>query len=468
MIFDLLSRKQWKRSLPKHIQNLSVIKFLPNNNQQIIAGTKDGKILTIALESQSLAINEEELSGSIKSISFSSISNENSIQYILAATNKKAILFDSQTLKTVKICQYCDNYDFIKQIDFIPINISQQQQQQPQQIFARLSDDSIVIWSDLLNLNVESSSKYFYPLQMREKYLEKNEPIELNLNTKSNDADEYNQLISKITTNYSNGRIKYVAISSDAKQMCISTIDGSLMIFIAAKNDWKLDKIYFTTCMSIRQCIFMCPTPLSNAFLACVTSGLDIILLHLDKPMLKIILQESLTKHIVASSNSLMLGAILSDGECLIFNLPEILKEYDLKSTKDYDAHFISHHNKHTKDGQITQNISRHRLTRILNEFNVYPLKYRTIIWQTLLDLPKNVTEFGLLVEKGFHACTNDYEQRFPSINATEMRKLKCICSFLAHWCKVKLNIILCSIKNNELIFFNLFRYLLNVIIYQN
>lgn len=449
MIFNLPSRKKWKRSLPEHVQNLCVIQFLPNNDKQIIAGTKDGKLLTISIETQSLAVNEENLNGSIKSISFSSISSENSKQYMLAATKNKAILFDIHTLKMIKTFEYSDNYASIKEIDFVPIHLSSQQQ-----IFAHLSDDSIIIWSNLLNLDAESSTKQlYYPLEMKRKYLETHEPIDLNVNAKSNDVDKdkSNQLLKAVTKNYSNGRMKCVTFSSFTKELCISTIDGSLLIFNCNKNDWKLDKVYVTSCMFISQCIFICPTPLSCTFLVCVTGDSDIILLYLGSPILKIVIQESLTKHIVVSSNSLMLGATLSDGECLIYNLADIVMEYETKLVKvrrksNCDKQIVS--NKQLFDTQITQQtISRQRLVRILNELNVYPTKYRTIIWQTLLNLPKNGTEFGLLVNKGLHSCTDDYEKQYPWIHASEMRKLKCISSFLAHWCKVS-QFLLYNFKN--------------------
>lgn len=75
------------------------------------------------------------------------------------------------------------------------------------------------------------------------------------------------------------------------------------------------------------------------------------------------------------------------------------------------------------------------RLRRILMQYGEYPDKFRSIIWRSLLDTPRNKTAYAALVDKGIHAAYRDIEKQFTIHSAVTLKNLKRLLSCLAHWC---------------------------------
>lgn len=370
-----------------------------------------------------MTVNKYSLSGCLTHISFSNLTDKPQ-QYMLAATEYEAALFDYDTLKILKsFPHFHHNFTCIRQIGFLPNNIGQ--------LYARFSDDSLAIWSDT---NFEKP-KLIRPFEVRQQFLERTHAIKMNLSPQTNLTDA--QIAEQITVNTTNSRLEYVTFSSDAKAMCVTSSDGHLMTFKNQHqdNNWHVDKVFRTNGSIASQCMFVSLMP-PYEYLFCVTSGGDLTLVSLNKPSFFVNVQSSLTKSMVMSANSLMLGATLIDGECLIFSLPEIIEDFQTKILEYCDVSLP----KPPTAGESINKISKSSLQRMLSLYSEYPAKYRPIIWELLMELPENTDAFSVLVQKGLHPCTMDLEQRYPLSNASEMQKLKCICSFLANWCKVSIS----------------------------
>ncbi|CAB3230165.1 unnamed protein product [Arctia plantaginis] len=75
------------------------------------------------------------------------------------------------------------------------------------------------------------------------------------------------------------------------------------------------------------------------------------------------------------------------------------------------------------------------RLRRILMQYGEYPDKFRSIIWRSLLDTPRNKIAYAALIDKGIHAAYRDIEKQFTIHSSITLKNLKRLLSCLAHWC---------------------------------
>lgn len=75
------------------------------------------------------------------------------------------------------------------------------------------------------------------------------------------------------------------------------------------------------------------------------------------------------------------------------------------------------------------------RLRRILMQYGEYPVKFRSVIWRSLLNTPRNRSGYTALVEKGIHRTYRDIERQFTIHSTATLKNLKRLLSCLAHWC---------------------------------
>lgn len=75
------------------------------------------------------------------------------------------------------------------------------------------------------------------------------------------------------------------------------------------------------------------------------------------------------------------------------------------------------------------------RLRRILMQYGEYPVKFRAVIWRSLLNTPRNRNGYTALVEKGIHRTYRDIEKQFTIHSTATLKNLKRLLSCLAHWC---------------------------------
>jgi hypothetical protein len=61
--------------------------------------------------------------------------------------------------------------------------------------------------------------------------------------------------------------------------------------------------------------------------------------------------------------------------------------------------------------------LTNEKLSKIIDKYGEYPTRYRTSIWEYLLQLPSNVVAYQNLVNKGTHPCATTLFQTFPIKN---------------------------------------------------
>lgn len=62
--------------------------------------------------------------------------------------------------------------------------------------------------------------------------------------------------------------------------------------------------------------------------------------------------------------------------------------------------------------GDTGQRFNLEKLKKLLNAYGEYPNRYRLLIWEFLLQLPRNRDAFEVLQERGPHACADDLTRR--------------------------------------------------------
>ncbi|XP_053610994.1 TBC1 domain family member 31 [Plodia interpunctella] len=75
------------------------------------------------------------------------------------------------------------------------------------------------------------------------------------------------------------------------------------------------------------------------------------------------------------------------------------------------------------------------RLRRILMQYGEYPEKFRSVIWRSLLNTPRNKHAYASLIDKGIHPAYKDIEKQFTIHSSATLKNLKRLLSCLAHWC---------------------------------
>ncbi|CAG5135897.1 unnamed protein product [Candidula unifasciata] len=83
------------------------------------------------------------------------------------------------------------------------------------------------------------------------------------------------------------------------------------------------------------------------------------------------------------------------------------------------------------------EGLNKDRLLTILKGYGEYPAKYRTFIWQKILQLPDNFTAYAALVDKGVHPAYRKLHEVYPIKSQKLFRVLQRILSALAYWSPV-------------------------------
>lgn len=76
--------------------------------------------------------------------------------------------------------------------------------------------------------------------------------------------------------------------------------------------------------------------------------------------------------------------------------------------------------------------LNRHKLQEILATFGEFPARHRRLIWEHLLQLPRNAEAHALLQDRGVHAAFKSLPKRLPG--SLGVRLQACL-SQLANWC---------------------------------
>jgi hypothetical protein len=81
--------------------------------------------------------------------------------------------------------------------------------------------------------------------------------------------------------------------------------------------------------------------------------------------------------------------------------------------------------------GDTGQRFNVEKLKKLLNACGEYPPRYRLLIWEFLLQLPRNRDAFEVLQERGPHACVDDLTRQCAPPSVAQPARLQVYIPFL-------------------------------------
>ncbi|XP_028042589.1 TBC1 domain family member 31 [Bombyx mandarina] len=186
----------------------------------------------------------------------------------------------------------------------------------------------------------------------------------------------------------------------------------------------------------------------ANKILAILNSVCTLSFLNLETLgiIYTIKLDSSGIKRFAVSQTGKYFLCILELGEVNIYNSSQVLETVPNKTIKTEKReipciscvkslspkHSIS---KSKIEQKMRTCMDSARLRRILMQYGEYPDKFRSVIWRSLLNTPRNRTAYSALVDKGIHPSYRNIEEQFTIHSSTTLKNLKRLLSCLAHWC---------------------------------
>ncbi|CAG4987353.1 unnamed protein product [Parnassius apollo] len=247
--------------------------------------------------------------------------------------------------------------------------------------------------------------------------------------------------------------MKNIAFTMNGRAMAMAGLVPTLILF--SMDTWKVLRSIDLTKYNIRgvQQVAFIPQLFdggSNKILAMLSSDCTLHLLDLEalKIIYTICPESSSIKKIVVSQTGKFFLCILQLGEVNIYNTSLVLdmaksailgpetKEVSTSSTITYKCIPQQHClNKLAVEQKMRACMDSARLRRILMQYGEYPDKFRSIIWKSLLNTPRNKVAYSALVDKGIHPTYKNIEKQFTIHSSITLKNLKRLLSCLAHWC---------------------------------
>ncbi|XP_069951089.1 TBC1 domain family member 31 isoform X3 [Cherax quadricarinatus] len=86
------------------------------------------------------------------------------------------------------------------------------------------------------------------------------------------------------------------------------------------------------------------------------------------------------------------------------------------------------------KSQELQELLDKNKWYKILQEFKAYPEKYRTLIWLSVLEVPRNYSVFSSLLDKGTHTAFEGLQEVLELPDGALFRALQGTLSCLTHW----------------------------------
>ncbi|KAH9634276.1 hypothetical protein HF086_011536 [Spodoptera exigua] len=248
--------------------------------------------------------------------------------------------------------------------------------------------------------------------------------------------------------------MKSIAFTMNGRAMAMAGLAPMLILF--SMDTWKALKTIDMSKYNIAGAHQLAFIPQlfdggANKILAVLSSDCVLYLLDLESlTVIHTIHPESsgIRKFVVSPSGKYFL-CILQLGEVNIYNCSYVMDsaqncqncvvETIKKEMPGTSAHKCPSQIQSNSKTQIEQKMrvcmDSARLRRILMQYGEYPDKFRSIIWRSLLDTPRNKIAYTGLIDKGIHPAYKDIEKQFTIHSAVTLKNLKRLLSCLAHWC---------------------------------
>ncbi|XP_028165142.1 TBC1 domain family member 31 [Ostrinia furnacalis] len=245
--------------------------------------------------------------------------------------------------------------------------------------------------------------------------------------------------------------MKSIAFTMNGRAMAMAGLTPMLILF--SMDTWKALKSIDMSKYNISgaQQIAFIPQVFdggANKILAILSSDCTLLLFDLESlSVIHSIRPESsgIRKFVVSPTGKYFL-CILQLGEVNIYNSAHVLdmaqsaigdgikEEVPSTSTQKPVPHNLSP-SKIEVEQKMRTCMDSARLRRILMQYGEYPDKFRSVIWRSLLNTPKNKIAYAALVDKGIHPTYRDIEKQFTIHRSVTLKNLKRLLSCLAHWC---------------------------------
>ena len=308
-------------------------------------------------------------------------------------------------------------------------------------ILTAFTNDTIHIWSGV-TLEVV---RVVHPLKLRDKKLSYEVEAKVTIPEFSLDEISSEAVVMPIycNKNFVEGSIACYAYQNDSYFLFLTTWDN----FLLSLNvyTFELCSVYRLKDFVLLQMAIL-SKPNDN-FIVGLTNRRMVVLLDKENVEFKFVISTAPTRYLSISPDANYLSISLMSGELSIWSLCHLLAVS--KSQKKCMSLFRKAFNK-TKplkisstgfdlcfQNEIKKLLTPQRLQQILQEYNCYPAKYRTIIWCSLLQLPNNIDQYRELIQMGIPQTVALQTRRILLKNATLKRALVKCWSCLGQWCKV-------------------------------
>ncbi|KAH8376067.1 hypothetical protein KR200_001655 [Drosophila serrata] len=434
-VFDFVSKRYWRLSF--RIPKVRVIRPSPQHRSDYIVGNKLGHIFIIDVDNSILGRQSEVGNTPPDEITFGNRLRNPRAANVLMRFGRTALLANLQSLQVSHQLDFDESRYTLKFAAFLPNS---------DQFFIGFSNDSLHVWSS----HTLSTLRMAQPIKAKDRRLRllpAGESIpEISLRG-SDDSDLENDLTFDCQDHdFADGKLMSYCFTPDGNKMCLSTVDGYLLLLSTASFD--LEKIFRLTDLVLRQFAFL-SQPKERVVFG-ITGRNQAVMLDLANTDHKLIVQRSNAISLSLSKDGKLLSIISGSGEvnvwstCRLFNGLQVqtrclnhIKATALKNTAPLPLPLASSSASGCMNPELRHLLKPERLRSILKEYGCYPEKYRFLIWTSLMELPCNGSQFQALLKLGSPLVVRNKAKKLKIRNEAQKRSVIKIWSCLAQWCKV-------------------------------
>ncbi|XP_053962885.1 TBC1 domain family member 31 [Anastrepha ludens] len=435
--FDMLHKRYWQ--ITAVIAKACVITPWLEFNAYLV-GTKLGQLFLLDLDKSVVKKALPLAKVPIKAISFLGHPLQNH-RLVLVQAGHEAVLINLKKFTVLHKLKFDDAKAKLKFACYLP---------RTEQIFTLLKNNCINVWSKV----TLKSLRIFNPIKMRDRKLHMKGTAALTSDIAI--CDDYetigNVYPDSKKVDDSKGLVIGFCYHSGNGLICLSTLDKYLLII--NMYTFELQHICRLRDTVIGECVFL---PHAKDILICgVTNDFgQVVIIDCRKKDSKLRIQAGQAEHLTVSNDGKLLTIINRNG---VVNIWSVAKIYEsLKSQEECvqllqvafkqncpipigpaeNAKAARAAERRCIDKDVRKLLSRDRLLNILHEYRWFPLKYRTLIWCALLQLPYNRRAFHNLLKLGIPPMVKQRAQHLKMRNETLKRALVRVWSCLARWCPV-------------------------------
>ncbi|KAH8233638.1 hypothetical protein KR026_010752, partial [Drosophila bipectinata] len=430
-VFDFVTKLYWRLSV--RLPRAKMVRPMPLHNSLYIVGNRMGQICTIDLEKSVIRSSRELGTEGVEEISWGQRQrNPTRSSNALVRFGHHAVLMNLDSLEVSHQLEFDDQRYTLKFAAFLPNS---------DHFFTCFSNDSLHVWSSL-TLNTIRMGQPIKAMHRRLRLLGAGESLpEINLRNPDNSDLEDDLTFDCPDHDFSNGLLTSYCFTPDGNKMCMSTLDGYLLILSSASFD--LEKLYRLTDFIIRQMAFL-PQPKERIVFA-ISGRSQAVMLDLANTNHKIVIQPSDAIKLNLSRDGKLLSVTSRCGEvnvwstCRLFNSLQVQASChsNVRSTLKIPKAVPACSLNSSMNQEVRNLLKPKRLQAMLKEYGCYPEKYRFLIWTSLLDLPSNGSQFQELIKLGVPLMVRKQAVKLKIRNDAQRRAVLKVWACLAQWCNV-------------------------------